>query len=217
MGRIKALLCALTMVVVPVALAEPAHAGTTFVKAKVYRWIDGDTVATSRGRVRLIGLDTPEYGRCGYTRAGNLARAIAPAGSWVTLGNPSSVRDKDRYGRLLRYVNRGTVDVARRQIRAGARARYDGVDGYQWHPRQRAYRTLDRSYANYGCTAAELASYAPTSAYHCPSNAPIKGNQGSSEWIYHLPWQRYYDATNPEQCFATEIAAQRAGYRRAKV
>ncbi len=31
--------------------------------------------------------------------------------------------------------------------------------------------------------------------------------------IYHLPSGRYYDVTKPEECFATESAAQAAGYR----
>ena len=35
--------------------------------------------------------------------------------------------------------------------------------------------------------------------------------------IYHKPGQRYYDVTVPEECFASEAAAQAAGYRAAKV
>ena len=35
--------------------------------------------------------------------------------------------------------------------------------------------------------------------------------------IYHMPWNRYYDATTPERCFSTETAAEAAGYRAAKV
>lgn len=51
----------------------------------------------------------------------------------------------------------------------------------------------------------------PVSAYDCPSSHPIKGNANSM--IYHLPSGRYYDVTKPEECFATESAAQAAGYR----
>lgn len=56
---------------------------------------------------------------------------------------------------------------------------------------------------------------APISTWNCPSWAPIKGNQDS--WIYHVPGGRYYDATNPEECFRTESAAQAAGYRKSKL
>jgi len=55
----------------------------------------------------------------------------------------------------------------------------------------------------------------PTSLYNCPSWAPIKGNGDSM--IYHLPGQRWYKATQPEDCFRTEATAQKYGYRRAKV
>ncbi len=50
----------------------------------------------------------------------------------------------------------------------------------------------------------------------CPDDRPIKGNQGSSGWIYHRPGQSYYDATNPEACFGTAAEAEAAGYRAAK-
>ncbi len=55
----------------------------------------------------------------------------------------------------------------------------------------------------------------PASKWTCPSWAPIKGNAPSR--IYHLRGQRYYNATTPEICFATERAAQQAGYRKSKV
>lgn len=50
----------------------------------------------------------------------------------------------------------------------------------------------------------------------CPADRPIKGNQGSSGWIYHQPGQAYYEATHPEACFVTAEEAEAAGYRAAK-
>jgi hypothetical protein len=55
----------------------------------------------------------------------------------------------------------------------------------------------------------------PVSDYDCPSWAPIKGNAQSM--IYHLPRNRYYDVTKPEDCFRTESVALDAGYRATKV
>ena len=57
---------------------------------------------------------------------------------------------------------------------------------------------------------------APISEQDCPPGAPIKGNDSSSgELIYHTRSSATYDATYPEECFATEAAAQAAGYRKA--
>lgn len=196
----------------------PAEAGTTFSYATVIRWKDGDSLLTSKGEVRMIGIDTPELGRCGSYAAKRLAERLAPEGSRIRLGNPSTVKDRDGYDRLLRYVDRGDVDLGRRQIRAGAKARYDGRDGYQWHPRQDLYRRVDRNNPDYcASSSGGGGAVAPISTNDCPSYAPIKGNQGSNGWIYHQPWQQYYDVTNPEECFRTASDAEAAGYRAAQV
>ena len=135
--------------------------------------------------------------------------------------NPSSVIDTDRYGRSLHYVVRGKIDISKAQIIKGALARYDSTDGYQWHPRQASYHKADREHRDYRCSSKKRqsssrpSSTAPTSKWNCPSWAPIKGNDSSM--IYHMPWNRYYDATTPERCFSTETAAEAAGYRAAKV
>ena len=56
----------------------------------------------------------------------------------------------------------------------------------------------------------------PISEQDCPPSAPIKGNDSSSgESIYHTRSSATYDETYPEECFATEAAAQAAGYRKA--
>jgi len=55
----------------------------------------------------------------------------------------------------------------------------------------------------------------PISLYKCPAWAPIKGNWNSG--IYHMPGQRWYSRTQPEDCFSTESAARKWGYRKAKV
>jgi endonuclease YncB( thermonuclease family) len=151
--------------------SQAATSTVTWTTAKVLRWSDGDTVITSKGTVRLIGVDTPETGRCGSAKATELARRLAPVGTYVRLGNPSSVRDRDAYGRHLRFVDRAGVDIANRQIMAGSRARYDGKDGYQWHPRQAKYRGSDARYANYACGTATT-----TSAWAVRANTPVSAS-----------------------------------------
>jgi endonuclease YncB( thermonuclease family) len=137
------------------APADAASSKVTWTTATVIRWVDGDTVRTSKGTVRLIGFDAPERGRCGSSAAVALARRLAPVGSTIRLGNPASVVDTDAYGRKLRYVERrtsaGRVDIALRQLAKGSKARYDGRDGYQWHPRQARYRSADARHGDYRC------------------------------------------------------------------
>jgi micrococcal nuclease len=41
----------------------------------------------------------------------------------------------------------------------------------------------------------------------------VKGNDGNSGKIYHIPGSSYYDRTKPEQCFFDINAAVAAGYR----
>ncbi len=195
--------------------------------AKVVRWKDGDTVVTNRGTVRLIGVDTPEKGKCGSKTSTKIARRLAPAGTRIRLVNPSAVVGKDKYDRLLRFVQVGRVDVGLRQIKRGSKARYDGIDGYDKHPRQAKYRRADRNNADHcqrkgsgggGGGGGDTSSYPPVAGtWNCPKNAPIKGNRGDTEWIYHMPGQEYYSKTNPEECFATEEGARKAGYRKAKI
>ena len=93
----------------------------------VVRVTDGDTLRVRiRGigvrDIRIIGIDTPEvYGgtQCGGRRASQRMRELAPVGSTVTLISDPSHADRDRYGRLLRYVERKGKDVGRAQISLG--------------------------------------------------------------------------------------------------
>jgi endonuclease YncB( thermonuclease family) len=105
--------------------------------------VDGDTVVVSTGhRVRLIGIDTPEQGQCGFEAASNALAALVFARP-VTL-TPGARDDVDRYGRLLRYLDVGGVDTGLELIRQGlAIARYDSRDGYGWHPREATYVQAD--------------------------------------------------------------------------
>ena len=68
----------------------------------VTRVIDGDTMEIEGGyRVRYIGIDTPEKGEPYYQEALEANRNLV-GGKKVRL--EKDVEDKDKYGRLLRYV-----------------------------------------------------------------------------------------------------------------
>lgn len=97
---------------------------------------DGDTVGTSAGTVRIIGIDAPERGECGYDDASSYVSGLLPEGDTVTLTLPDGENEEDKYGRLLRYVDTTQgVDVASSLLAAGVVvARYDSTDGVSMAP-----------------------------------------------------------------------------------
>lgn len=62
--------------------------------ATVQFWVDGDTVQTSRGRVRVLGINTPELSSaCGPAQvAKGAAEQLAPAGQEIRLVDPRRPR-----------------------------------------------------------------------------------------------------------------------------
>jgi endonuclease YncB( thermonuclease family) len=125
----------------------PAPGPRTYLVTRV---VDGDTLELGNGQtVRLVGIDTPEVGQCGYDRA-SVALGRLVTGRQVRLTRPEE--NRDRYGRLLRYVDVGGVDAGLRQIRSGlAIARYDSRDGYGFHPREPRYIAADDATRNLSC------------------------------------------------------------------
>lgn len=115
--------------------------------------VDGDTVEVDGvGRVRLVGVDTPEVGACGSrAAAGRLADLVLGRKVRLVTGGQG---DADRYGRLLRYVEVDEVDVGLVLVLEGrAVPRYDSRDGYGAHRREPAYRTADEAVTGYlGCS-----------------------------------------------------------------
>ena len=87
---------------------------------------DGDTIELAGGRrVRLLQVDAPElFGEC-YGPAAHLAqRHLLPAGSRIRLARDPTLEDRDRFGRLLRYVTAGATNVNVALVRRGAAAPY---------------------------------------------------------------------------------------------
>ncbi len=131
--------------------------------------VDGDTITVDGQSVRLIGMDSHESGQCGYDEA-TAAMAAVVAGKVVTLTAVAGRDDRDRYGRLLRYVDVGGVDAGLHVIELGlAVARYDGRDGYGSHPRQEAYVAADAAAVDVTCATPE-----PVAAV--PAPAPLVGS-----------------------------------------
>lgn len=146
--------------------------------------VDGDTLETDLGTVRIIGIDTPERGECGYREATAAIEDLLSLGDEVTLELPDGQNDTDRHDRLLRYVNSEGVDIGALQIESGhAVARYDSTDGYPKHPKQDAYRsaqiaTLDAS----GRVTSAACEAQPSVTPPVPAPAPTPAHDAASWW-----------------------------------
>lgn len=88
--------------------------------ATVTRVIDGDTIIIDTGhRVRYIGIDTPEVypEREAYGMEAWQANRQLVEGKQVRLER--DVSDKDKYGRLLRYIYADDIFVNAELVRRG--------------------------------------------------------------------------------------------------
>ncbi len=129
---------------------QPAAAVVRRNRGNVVKVVDGDTLKVRvRGggtrSVRIIGIDTPEVhgGReCGGREASDRMGELAPVGSTVTLISDPSQADRDRYGRLLRYVERRGRDVGRAQVNLGQAKVY--VYDHEPFRRTASYRRVQR-------------------------------------------------------------------------
>ena len=84
---------------------------------KVIQVIDGDTIAIEGGyHVRYFGIDAPEKNEPLYLEAKQANEELV-AGKRVKLEKDTS--DKDRYGRLLRYVYVDDIFVNAEMVRRG--------------------------------------------------------------------------------------------------
>jgi endonuclease YncB( thermonuclease family) len=168
----------------PPATSPTPHPSTTpstagIESATFVSVVDGDTITTSVGTIRLIGIDTPERGECGHDEASAAIGRLLATGDPVTLELPTGQNDQDRHGRLLRFVaTTAGVDLGLMQLEAGnAIARYDSTDGYPAHPREAAYH------------AAQIATPGPNRTVIttvCQDGAPTPPTPPEGRW-----WEQY--------------------------
>lgn len=119
---------------------------------KLVKVVDGDTfdVEDASGvvqRVRPVGYDTPEKGECGFSEATNqLVTELTGKDISLVLAGTD---DKDKYGRLLRYVEVDGRDIGLELIKGGfAVAAYDSRTEYPKHFREYEYIAADEASPN---------------------------------------------------------------------
>jgi micrococcal nuclease len=88
--------------------------------------VDGDTVHLEDGRrVRLAQIDAPEEeGDCYGRDATRVLAGLAGRGARVRLEADAALDDRDDFGRLLRYVRAGELNVNLALVERGAAAPY---------------------------------------------------------------------------------------------
>jgi len=131
------LLAAAPAPVEPARLAAPREpsVGGELLKGRVSSVHDADTItvrlSTGTEKVRLVGIDSPELGneRADVRAFGLEARDYARSrvdGVTVTLEADSKQPDRDKYGRLLRYVILGDgTNLNEELVRKGYARVYD--------------------------------------------------------------------------------------------
>ena len=171
--------------------------------------IDGDTFILKNGeRIRLLGVNAPELGKCGSTESKSLLTKLI---------NNKLVRitetSRDYYGRLMGLIYIGAKPVNTEIIKQGW-GRPDYTKNSQNEKMKTAYK--DAKEQKRGIHSELCKHVAPTP----PSpNCTIKGNIDLATWshLYHLPACRHYnqivlDEDIGEQFFCSEKEAQNAGF-----
>jgi micrococcal nuclease len=118
---------------------------------KVTEVVDGDTIKVSMNgsieTLRIIGLDTPETldprkpVQCFGKEASNKAKAFL-TGKTVTLEADSTQGERDKYGRLLRYIFLDGIDYGKTMISEGYAHEYTYKLPYKY---QTAYKAAQAS------------------------------------------------------------------------
>jgi endonuclease YncB( thermonuclease family) len=155
------------------AMASTQAAAPAPNAAVVLRVIDGDTISTSRGTIRLIGIDAPELDTpCGPGAKKHLDGLV---GATIEIRKDADTDNRDRYDRYLRYVVADGTDVGFQMVKDNwAVARYDGLDGYARHRNQSVYRA-----ASSPVTCAAQQELQPESRE--PAKAPVPAPSAKPE------------------------------------
>ena len=204
---------------------------------EVIRVVDGDTVkARVDGReesIRIIGINSPESTtstECFGAEASAKAKEFLE-GKWIQLEKDESQSDRDKYGRLLRYIwfDEGT-DFGRRMIEEGYAHEYTYDIPYN---KQAQYKETEESSKNASrglwspdtCSgqaqkpAATTTQSNTTYTAPAPAPAPAPSSTGSgvvkmsTTGICHAPGTTYYDRTTNYTAYSTIDACLAAGGR----
>ena len=192
---------------------------------------DGDSLEIASQRVRLHGIDAPEWKqrceangrqwRCGQAAAQALKGQI---GSQRVMCTP---RDRDRYGRVVAVCRAGGVELNAWMVAEGwalAYRRYSTAYVDEERAAKAAKRGVwrGRLVAPWEWRRGKRLTGRATSSAKESGQCRIKGNiSRKGTRIYHMPGDMHYERTKintgkGERWFCTQAEAREAGWRRAK-
>lgn len=122
--HLRALVLA-TLLIFPLAWGG-MHAGTSR-SATIARVLDGDTIVLTDGRrIRLVQVDAPESDEdeCYAAEAKGVLIRLLPVGTEVEIETDPALDERDRFGRILAYVERDGTNINLELVRQGAASPY---------------------------------------------------------------------------------------------
>ena len=182
-----------------------------YTQYKVVSVHDGDTFTLANDdRVRLLGVDAPELGRCGSDEAQKLLSSLV-LGKIITLREEK----RDTYGRRMALVYVGNKLVNSMLLEKGF-ARPDYTKNTKTEELKAGYRSASQADRGIHSSLCTKNASVPPSKPGCT----IKGNIDQSSWdkLYHLPTCRHYNQIVHnedlgEGYFCSEKEASAAGFR----
>lgn len=199
-------------------IAQPTENQERYYWHRITKVVDGDTVkAMVDGKeesIRVIGINAPESTtktECFGNNASDRAKDILKDG-WIQLQRDDSQTNRDKYGRLLRFVwaGDGSVDLGLSMISDGYAYEYTYNVPYS---KQQAYKDAQKSASsnNKGLWASDSCDGQkqkpqpappkpqPTTPAPAPAPKPAPAAGGvvkkSNTGICHAPGSTYYDRT----------------------
>ena len=192
---------------------------------------DGDSLEIAGQRVRLHGIDAPEWKqrcqangrqwRCGQAAAQALGKRIGRQSVTCT------PRDRDRYGRIVAVCEAGGIDLNAWMVAQGwalAYRRYSRAYVDEEQTAKAAKRGVWRGelIAPWEWRRGKRLAAPVTSSAKESGQCRIKGNiSRKGTRIYHVPGDMHYERTRintakGERWFCTQAEARTAGWRRAQ-
>lgn len=179
-----------------------------YMRTRVIAVPDGDSLQLADGRrVRLLGIDAPEIGRCLADQAKEKLRSLV-FGKHVRLKDTLT----DDYGRVLAIVIVGINTLVNREMLASGLARNTFSARNDYAP------TLKQAYEE--AKSANRGIFSSVCRTEPSGDCLIKGNIRDGKKIYHLPacdnyMQVIVDEAFGDHWFCTEAEAQAAGFTKA--